>query len=62
MSLYALSNWSAETFPVALKRFAFLKWFRGVIAFWRRETVESRMRGFFQAFFFFLETFASTRR
>jgi 2-haloacid dehalogenase len=29
--LYALSNWSAETFPAALKRFAFLKWFRGVM-------------------------------
>jgi 2-haloacid dehalogenase len=27
--LYALTNWSAETFPVALKRFEFLKWFRG---------------------------------
>jgi 2-haloacid dehalogenase len=29
--LYALSNWSAETFPIALKRFEFLKWFRGVM-------------------------------
>ncbi|MGA2419440.1 MAG: HAD family phosphatase [Candidatus Acidiferrum sp.] len=29
--LYALSNWSAETFPVALKRFEFLRWFRGVM-------------------------------
>jgi 2-haloacid dehalogenase len=29
--LYALSNWSAETFPAALKRFEFLKWFRGVM-------------------------------
>jgi 2-haloacid dehalogenase len=29
--LYALSNWSAETFPVALKRFDFLKWFQGVM-------------------------------
>jgi 2-haloacid dehalogenase len=29
--LYALSNWSAETFPVALKRFEFLKWFRKVM-------------------------------
>ncbi len=26
---YALSNWSAETFPVALKRFDFLHWFDG---------------------------------
>jgi 2-haloacid dehalogenase len=29
--LYALSNWSAETFPAALKRFEFLKWFTGVM-------------------------------
>ena len=29
--LYALSNWSAETFPAAQKRFEFLKWFRGVM-------------------------------
>ena len=29
--LYALTNWSAETFPVAERRFAFLRLFRGVI-------------------------------
>jgi 2-haloacid dehalogenase len=29
--LYALSNWSAETFPIAVKRFEFLQWFRGVL-------------------------------
>lgn len=29
--LYALSNWSAETFHAALKRFEFLKWFWGVM-------------------------------
>lgn len=29
--LYALSNWSAETFPVARERFEFLKWFRGIL-------------------------------
>jgi 2-haloacid dehalogenase len=29
--LYALSNWSAETFPIARKRFDFLKWFRGIL-------------------------------
>lgn len=27
--LYALTNWSAETFPVALKRYDFLHWFHG---------------------------------
>ena len=26
--LYALSNWSAETFPFGLRRFDFLNWFR----------------------------------
>src|SRR5260370_5423107 len=29
--LYALSNWSTETFPVALRRFEFLRWFQGVL-------------------------------
>lgn len=27
--LYALTNWSHETFPVALKKFDFLQWFDG---------------------------------
>ncbi|WP_420455986.1 HAD family hydrolase [Rubrivirga sp.] len=29
--LYALTNWSAETFPIARERFAFLGWFRGIV-------------------------------
>jgi 2-haloacid dehalogenase len=29
--IYALTNWSAETFPIALKRFDFLGWFDGVV-------------------------------
>lgn len=29
--LYALSNWSAETWPHALRRFAFLGWFDGLV-------------------------------
>ncbi len=29
--IYALTNWSAETFPVALQRFEFLKWFDGIV-------------------------------
>ena len=28
---YALSNWSAETFPIARRRFAFLDWFAGIV-------------------------------
>lgn len=27
----ALTNWSAETFPIALERFEFLQWFDGII-------------------------------
>lgn len=30
-SLYALSNWSAETFPIVYERFEFLSWFEDVI-------------------------------
>jgi 2-haloacid dehalogenase len=32
-SVYALTNWSAETFPIAksLERFEFLQWFEGVL-------------------------------
>jgi 2-haloacid dehalogenase len=29
--IYALSNWSAETFPFAQKRFEFLQWFRAIM-------------------------------
>lgn len=29
--LYALTNWSQETFPVALERYAFLHWFEGIV-------------------------------
>jgi 2-haloacid dehalogenase len=31
LSLYALTNWSHETFPVALERFEFLQWFEGIV-------------------------------
>ncbi len=29
--LYALTNWSNETFPVALERYEFLSWFDGIV-------------------------------
>ncbi len=29
--LYALTNWSAETFPFALERYDFLQWFEGTL-------------------------------
>ena len=31
LKFYALTNWSAETFPIALDRFEFLKWFDGIL-------------------------------
>ena len=30
-SIYALTNWSGETFPVALQKFPFLPWFEGIV-------------------------------
>ncbi len=30
-SFYALTNWSAETFPIALEQFDFLSWFDGIV-------------------------------
>ena len=29
--LLALTNWSAETFPMARERFPFLQWFEGIV-------------------------------
>ncbi|MGC6421727.1 MAG: HAD family hydrolase [Flavobacteriaceae bacterium] len=31
VKVVALTNWSAETFPVALERFDFLHWFEGIV-------------------------------
>jgi 2-haloacid dehalogenase len=31
LKFYALTNWSHETFPIALKRFDFLQWFDGIV-------------------------------
>ena len=31
IALYALSNWSDETFHIALARYPFLSWFRGIV-------------------------------
>lgn len=30
-NVYALTNWSGETFPVALKKFHWLSWFEGIV-------------------------------
>jgi 2-haloacid dehalogenase len=52
--LYALSNWSAETFPAARKRFEFLKWFRRVMLSGEVKLLKPDPR----IFKLFLETFA----
>lgn len=44
--LYALTNWSAETFPHALERFEFFKWFDGVVV-----SGEEKMRKPFVEFY-----------
>jgi len=31
LKIYALTNWSAETFPKAFEKFPFLKWFDGIV-------------------------------
>ena len=31
LKFYALTNWSHETFPLALERFEFLQWFDGIV-------------------------------
>ena len=38
--LYALTNWSQETFPIALERFRFMGWFRGVVVYGREGLVK----------------------
>ena len=30
-TIYSLTNWSGETFPVALQKFPFLSWFKGIV-------------------------------
>jgi 2-haloacid dehalogenase len=31
VEIYALTNWSAEKFPLAIERFEFLSWFAGIV-------------------------------
>jgi 2-haloacid dehalogenase len=54
VALYALSNWSAETFPTALKRFEFLHWFQGILLSGEARLVKPDPR----IFRLFFETFA----
>jgi 2-haloacid dehalogenase len=51
--LYVLSNWSAETFPIAQKRFEFLQWFDGILLSAEARTIKPNPRiyqHFFKAF------------
>lgn len=45
--LYGLTNWSAETFPVALQRFQFLKWFDGIVVSGMEKMIKPN-KAFFQ--------------
>lgn len=38
--LYALTNWSAETFPVAKQRFEFLRYFDGIVVSGAEKTIK----------------------
>lgn len=38
--LYALTNWSAETFPVALQRYDFLQHFEGILVSGEEKTIK----------------------
>ena len=47
LKFYALTNWSAETFPIALKRFEFLEWFDGILVSGEEKT-RKPFPGFYQ--------------
>lgn len=38
--VYALTNWSHETFPVALDKFEFLQWFEGIVVSGEEKTIK----------------------
>lgn len=46
LSLYALTNWSAETIPIALKKYEFFNWFDGIVV-----SGEEKMRKPFPEFY-----------
>ena len=46
VKLYALSNWSAETFPLAERRFEFLRWFDGIVLSGREKVIKPDLRIF----------------
>ncbi len=44
---FALTNWSAETFPIALDRFEFLQWFDGILVS-GEEKMRKPLHGFYE--------------
>lgn len=38
--LFALTNWSHETFPIALERYEFLSWFHGILVSGREKLIK----------------------
>lgn len=42
--LLALTNWSAETFPVALEKYEFLQWFEGIVVSGREGVIKPDRR------------------
>lgn len=48
--IYALTNWSAELFPVALQKFEFLSWFDGIVMS-GDENIRKPEAAFFQILF-----------
>lgn len=50
-ALFALTNWSAETWPVAIERYDFLGWFQGVLV-----SGQEKMRKPAPAFYRLMET------
>lgn len=46
LKFYALTNWSAETFPIALQRYDFLNWFDGKLV-----SGEEKMRKPYEKFY-----------
>lgn len=47
LSLYALTNWSAETFPVAMQKYEFFQWFDGIVVS-GKEKMRKPFTGFYQ--------------
>jgi 2-haloacid dehalogenase len=47
LSLYALTNWSAETIPIAIKKFELFQWFDGIVVS-GKEKMRKPFPGFYQ--------------